>query len=47
MGWRVQLGFLFPPGNPTAEPEMMQLMPPGALYLHPADTYSRFTRRPP
>lgn len=33
MGWRARLGFLVPPGNPTVEPEMMQLVPEGVT-LH-------------
>lgn len=33
MGWRARLGFLVPPGNPTVEPEMMQLAPAGVT-LH-------------
>lgn len=33
MGWRGRIGFLVPPGNPTVEPEMMQLVPQG-VSLH-------------
>jgi maleate cis-trans isomerase len=33
MGWRARLGFLVPPGNPTVEPEMVQLVSPG-VSLH-------------
>jgi len=32
-GWRVRIGFLVPPGNPTLEPEMMELAPEG-VSLH-------------
>ncbi|MDB6141928.1 MAG: hypothetical protein JWP80_972 [Pseudomonas sp.] len=32
-GWRARLGFLIPPGNPTVEPEMQTLAPPG-VSLH-------------
>ncbi len=47
MGWRTRIGFLVPPGNPTVEPEMAQLTPPG-VSLHftrmhaegPAGTHS-------
>ncbi len=33
MGWRGRIGFLVPPGNPTVEPEMAELAPPG-VSLH-------------
>ncbi len=33
MGWRARIGFLVPPGNPTTEPEMAMLTPPG-VSLH-------------
>lgn len=33
IGWRARLGFLIPPGNPTVEPEMTALAPPG-VSLH-------------
>jgi len=33
IGWRARLGFLLPPGNPTVEPEMTALAPPG-VSLH-------------
>jgi maleate isomerase len=28
-GWRARLGFLIPPGNPTIEPEMAEMVPRG------------------
>src|SRR6185437_6361170 len=32
-GWRTRIGFLVPPGNPTVEPKMAELTPPG-VSLH-------------
>jgi maleate isomerase len=35
MGYRARLGFLLPPGNPTIEPELMAMCPPGvSLHFH-------------
>jgi maleate isomerase len=41
-GWRARIGFLVPPGNPTVEPEMMQLAPEG-VSLH----FTRMTAEGP
>ncbi len=42
MGWRARLGFLVPPGNPTVEPELMAMAPPG-VSVH----FSRLVARGP
>ena len=52
MGWRGRIGFLVPPGNPTVEPEMAELAPPG-VSVHftrmsatgPAGTHTGQTER--
>jgi maleate isomerase len=41
-GWRARIGFLVPPGNPTVEPEMVALAPPG-VSVH----FTRMTARGP
>jgi len=41
-GWRARLGFLIPPGNPTVEPEMTAMTPPG-VSVH----FSRLVARGP
>ena len=41
-GWRARLGFLIPPGNPTVEPELMAMTPPG-VSVH----FSRLVARGP
>ena len=41
-GWRARLGFLIPPGNPTVEPELIAMTPPGVT-VH----FSRLVARGP
>jgi maleate cis-trans isomerase len=41
-GWRARLGFLIPPGNPTVEPELIAMTPPG-VSVH----FSRLVARGP
>lgn len=41
-GWRARLGFLIPPGNPTIEPEVAEMAPPG-VSVH----FSRMVTREP
>ena len=41
-GWRARLGFLIPPGNPTIEPEMVEMAPRG-VSVH----FSRMVTREP
>jgi maleate isomerase len=41
-GWRARLGFLIPPGNPTVEPELIAMAPPG-VSVH----FSRLVARGP
>jgi maleate cis-trans isomerase len=41
-GWRARLGFLIPPANPTVEPEMFAMAPPG-VSVH----FSRMVARGP
>ena len=41
-GWRARLGFLVPPGNPTVEPELIAMTPPG-VSVH----FSRLVARGP